>query len=84
MTPERSVPNEMAAPLVVNLNRWSMSQLGEETVLLRELFSRGGQPGVEPQVFTGGFFVELGALNGLLLSNTRTLQTSMRWAGREY
>ena len=60
---------------VADVDRWSRSQLGEETVLLRELFEEEGH------IFVQGMFVELGALDGMGLSNTRTLQYALDWSG---
>ena len=60
---------------LADLDKYSKSQLGEETVVLRELFEKQGQ------VFVQGTFVELGALNGFDLSNTLTLQHALDWSG---
>ena len=60
---------------LADLDKYSKSQLGEETVVLRELFEKQGR------VFVQGTFVELGALNGFDLSNTLTLQHALDWSG---
>ena len=58
-----------------NLDKYSKSQLGEEAVVLRELFQHQGR------VFVQGTFVEIGALDGMSLSNTRMLQYALDWSG---
>ena len=58
-----------------DLDKYSHSQLGEETVVLQEFFEEQGR------VFVEGTFVELGALDGNSLSNTLTLQHALDWSG---
>jgi len=73
-------PHRSETPfLVADLNAWSKSQLGEEKHLLETYFTLARDN--TTHVFTGGTFVELGALDGTMLSNSRTLQYALGWAG---
>ncbi len=67
--PARSM-GDMLAQWKINLTKRATSQLGQELWVLEQLKYK-----------SGGYFVEFGATDGVLLSNTYILETEFGWSG---